>query len=89
MASRAIVEAPHVVNGVITGFDAVHKPDRKFAVNFCGFAMNLKLVLKKRFSLLNNFIKKIKLVFILLLNVQQMKMLLNQNLVICLNMVFH
>lgn len=85
MAGRAIVEAPHVVNDVLTGFDVIHKPERKFAVDFCGFAMNLKLVLEKEylFSINYNFLHtKNILEHTSRLNAQQMKMQLNRNLVI-------
>lgn len=45
LAGGAQVEAPHVVNGTITGWDVVYAPQRRFAVDMAGFAINLKLIL--------------------------------------------
>ncbi|CAD5210183.1 unnamed protein product [Bursaphelenchus okinawaensis] len=46
LAGSALVEAPHVENGVITKFNVVYAPSRKFATDMAGFAINLKLILK-------------------------------------------
>lgn len=45
LAGAAKVEAPHVENGTIVGWDVVYAPKRKFASDMAGFAVNLKLIL--------------------------------------------
>ncbi|OQV22245.1 Galactosylgalactosylxylosylprotein 3-beta-glucuronosyltransferase 1 [Hypsibius exemplaris] len=41
-----LVEKPIVVAGIVTGWDVAYKPDRPFAVDMAGFAVNLRLVLQ-------------------------------------------
>lgn len=48
LAGSALVEAPHVVNGVITAWDVIYAPKRRFAVDMAGFAVNLKLILSTK-----------------------------------------
>uniref|UniRef100_A0A914SHG8 Galactosylgalactosylxylosylprotein 3-beta-glucuronosyltransferase n=1 Tax=Parascaris equorum TaxID=6256 RepID=A0A914SHG8_PAREQ len=38
LSGTALVEAPHVVNGTIVGWDVVYAPKRKFATDMAGFA---------------------------------------------------
>lgn len=45
LVGGAQVEAPHVENGTITGWDVVYAPQRRFAVDMAGFAVNLQLIL--------------------------------------------
>lgn len=46
LAGAALVEAPHVENGTIVSWDVVYAPNRKFATDMAGFAVNLDLILK-------------------------------------------
>ncbi|KAI6238538.1 Galactosylgalactosylxylosylprotein 3-beta-glucuronosyltransferase [Aphelenchoides fujianensis] len=46
----AKVEAPHVVNGTITKWDTIYEPDRKFATDMAGFAVNIRLILNSNAS---------------------------------------
>uniref|UniRef100_A0A915DLE2 Galactosylgalactosylxylosylprotein 3-beta-glucuronosyltransferase n=1 Tax=Ditylenchus dipsaci TaxID=166011 RepID=A0A915DLE2_9BILA len=45
LAGAALVEAPHVEHGVITKWDVIYAPMRRFATDMAGFAINLELVL--------------------------------------------
>ncbi|VDK17735.1 unnamed protein product [Anisakis simplex] len=45
LSGAAAVEAPHVVNGTIVSWDVVYAPNRKFATDMAGFAVNLELIL--------------------------------------------
>uniref|UniRef100_A0A915DLU9 Galactosylgalactosylxylosylprotein 3-beta-glucuronosyltransferase n=1 Tax=Ditylenchus dipsaci TaxID=166011 RepID=A0A915DLU9_9BILA len=45
LPANTLVEAPHVDNGVITKWDVIYAPSRRFATDMAGFAVNLKLVL--------------------------------------------
>lgn len=45
-SGSAKVEAPHVEAGKVTKWDVVYAPNRKFATDMAGFAINLKLILK-------------------------------------------
>ena len=42
------MEAPHVENGVIKKWDVVYAPERDFAVDMAGFAVNLRLLLNSK-----------------------------------------
>ncbi|KAI6239771.1 Galactosylgalactosylxylosylprotein 3-beta-glucuronosyltransferase [Aphelenchoides fujianensis] len=44
------VEAPHVENGTITKWDTIYEPDRKFATDMAGFAVNIRLILNSNAS---------------------------------------
>ncbi|GMS90913.1 hypothetical protein PENTCL1PPCAC_13089, partial [Pristionchus entomophagus] len=46
LAGAAVVEAPRVANNTIVGWDAAWKPERKFAIDLAGFAVNLKEIMR-------------------------------------------
>lgn len=46
LSGGAKVESPYVENGVIKRWEAVYRPDRAYAVDMAGFAVNLKLILQ-------------------------------------------
>ncbi|CAI5449502.1 unnamed protein product [Caenorhabditis angaria] len=46
LVGGTVVEAPHVVNGKVTGFDVKWNAKRMFAVDMAGFAVNLDVVLR-------------------------------------------
>ncbi|VDN03190.1 unnamed protein product [Thelazia callipaeda] len=48
LSGKALVEAPHVQNGKIVSWDVVYAPDRTFATDMAGFAVNLELILKTK-----------------------------------------
>ncbi|KHN81300.1 Galactosylgalactosylxylosylprotein 3-beta-glucuronosyltransferase 2 [Toxocara canis] len=59
LSGTALVEAPHVVNGTIVGWDVVYAPKRKFATDMAGFAVNLDLILKSNASFHRGCIKTV------------------------------
>ncbi|VDD96802.1 unnamed protein product [Enterobius vermicularis] len=58
LAGAAKVEAPHVENGTIVGWDVVYAPKRKFASDMAGFAVNLKLILTTNASFHRGCVKR-------------------------------
>ncbi|KAF7636770.1 Galactosylgalactosylxylosylprotein 3-beta-glucuronosyltransferase, partial [Meloidogyne graminicola] len=46
LVGQALVEAPRVENGIITGWDVIVLKERTFAVDMAGFAVNLQLILR-------------------------------------------
>jgi hypothetical protein len=44
LSGAAKVESPYVENGEIKRWEAVYRPDRAYAVDMAGFAVNLKLI---------------------------------------------
>jgi len=46
LSGASKVESPYVEDGVIKKWQAVYRPDRAFAVDMAGFAINLKIILK-------------------------------------------
>uniref|UniRef100_A0A914ZMT6 Galactosylgalactosylxylosylprotein 3-beta-glucuronosyltransferase n=1 Tax=Parascaris univalens TaxID=6257 RepID=A0A914ZMT6_PARUN len=59
LSGTALVEAPHVVNGTIVGWDVVYAPKRKFATDMAGFAVNLDLILNSNASFHRGCIKNV------------------------------
>jgi hypothetical protein len=45
LSSDVLVEAPHVENGTITGWDVIYGKNRQFGIDMAGFAVNLELIL--------------------------------------------
>lgn len=56
LVGGALVEAPHVINGIIKKWDVIYKPQRKFATDMAGFAINLNLILHSNASFNSNCI---------------------------------
>ncbi|MFH4980011.1 hypothetical protein AB6A40_006720 [Gnathostoma spinigerum] len=50
LVGNALIEAPHVVNETIVSWDVVYNPNRKFATDMAGFAINLDLILRTNAS---------------------------------------
>ncbi|KAI6224161.1 Galactosylgalactosylxylosylprotein 3-beta-glucuronosyltransferase [Aphelenchoides besseyi] len=50
LSGMAKVEAPHVENGVITKWDVIYNPRRKFATDMAGFAVHLGLIVNSNAS---------------------------------------
>lgn len=59
LSGAAKVEAPHVVNSTIVGWDVVYAPKRKFATDMAGFAINLKLILSSNASFHRGCVKRV------------------------------
>ncbi|KAI6218489.1 Galactosylgalactosylxylosylprotein 3-beta-glucuronosyltransferase [Aphelenchoides fujianensis] len=50
LSGMAKVESPHVENGVITKWDVIYNPRRKFATDMAGFAVHIGMILNSNAS---------------------------------------
>jgi len=58
LVGGALVEAPRVEeNGTISGWDVIYAPQRRFAVDMAGFAINLRLILSTKYLSPSRFIR--------------------------------